>query len=759
MKTYFTDDSDDADAAYMQTTKLSGRRQTMSGGKGQSSAPAQTSGHKQSGPKSDPTNKDKLQSQDGSKSIHEGKKGNLGTGGGLQRVRFAIKRKPFSSKLKLNHASPYPMHPPVLPHVVEIGKILDQLRSNHADNTTVVKQILTEVLKRPTVTGTDLLQFIPILESYEATWDPILSDYNKVLGKGFQKVPPADQLRSLLDRHVQHAKGFDGAWAELLSDRSFEVITILKKALKVGRMREKNSGHIERIKHLLKLEEEFTTGPGGTSTGRELQAALHELAPTAVPATTLPPGAILGFVRKDDGGFLRVGKASLTEVTGGELGSEEVVKSALDPPPPTLDLTKVSEDNPKLEEEEEEMQAEEMQPPIPDKLPTSQGPQGYPAVGGWSNFPPQSQGPQGPYVGYYQPYPAPQGAYPYGYAPHPHPYPPYQHPWPGYQAAQAPPGPGVPWVHPTIPTGPAAPPLMDPAVSEISSEHTDANPVVATKSKLKIPQPAKFTGENKEEDVEDYLFSFENYLEGTGVARDRWATVGMHLLDKLALRTYITYAKPLQAAGTPITWETFRHSLTSAFAHPDRQLSARQQLLQVSQTTSVIAYVQHVRMLLARAGLPAPTDRDLTLVYWRGLKQHIRDQSQVDPTTGRFWESFDNLVKHTVTIDTQRVPGALHEDKRGGKFKSFLNKPKPPVLKAVQAKKTPTSSLQVTKQGTKKRNAPDQQDRKACSDCGCPPGTGAKGPYLKWDHTPGCAGKQRVMESNQAKKPATKNSN
>jgi hypothetical protein len=170
-------------------------------------------------------------------------------------------------------------------------------------------------------------------------------------------------------------------------------------------------------------------------------------------------------------------------------------------------------------------------------------------------------------------------------------------------------------------------------VSETSDDEVAPLAKIAKVRPLRMPQPAKFSGERSDEFIEDVLFSFENYLDGIGAPRDRWPTVAMQLLEKKALTAYIAFAQPLQLAGTPPTWEQFREVLSMTYAHPDRQLASRQLLLQVSQTGSVADYLQHVRLLVSRAGLPSPTDRDLLLLYWRGLKPIIRDQCKVDPTS------------------------------------------------------------------------------------------------------------------------------
>ena len=164
-------------------------------------------------------------------------------------------------------------------------------------------------------------------------------------------------------------------------------------------------------------------------------------------------------------------------------------------------------------------------------------------------------------------------------------------------------------------------------------------------------------------------------------------------------------------------------------------------------------------MLLARAG-PPPNPHDLTLMYWRGLKQTIRDQSQVDPRTGKFWDSFEALAQHTVTIDSQRVPEGIHptsgeKDRKGGKWKPHL-KPKQPTLKAASAKPSSSPHSQGQKGGAKKRpgSTPglvnNQRDKPGppCSGCNVP----YQGPdFCKWVHVPTCKALENALAKRNAK--------
>lgn len=171
-------------------------------------------------------------------------------------------------------------------------------------------------------------------------------------------------------------------------------------------------------------------------------------------------------------------------------------------------------------------------------------------------------------------------------------------------------------------------------------------------STARVPQPQKYSGEGQEA-VEDVIFAFENYLTGSKVPKSSWPVHAMPLLTGKALQAYIAYAQPVQAAGNAVTWEEFVGVLQT-FARPDRQLAARSQLFKSKQGGSVQEYLQNFKILVSKCGNPPPTDKDLMLAYWEGLKPNVKADSQVDPKTGRFWVSFEDLSKHTLAVELSR---------------------------------------------------------------------------------------------------------
>ena len=165
----------------------------------------------------------------------------------------------------------------------------------------------------------------------------------------------------------------------------------------------------------------------------------------------------------------------------------------------------------------------------------------------------------------------------------------------------------------------------------------------------------------RNKDLDEALFAFENYLKGTGVHRDRWSVVAMPLLTGSALRAYTNFAQPMGASGISPTWEQFK-AVLQPFARPDKQITSRQSLYSIKQTKSVTEYHQRFLLLVSRAGSPAPTDKDLLMLYWNGLSDEAQKTSIIDPTTGKFWESFTALSSHTLAVSLAKSVSGIQKD-------------------------------------------------------------------------------------------------
>ena len=128
--------------------------------------------------------------------------------------------------------------------------------------------------------------------------------------------------------------------------------------------------------------------------------------------------------------------------------------------------------------------------------------------------------------------------------------------------------------------------------------------------------------------VEDTLFVFENYLRGSNVPEASWPNYIMSLLQDKALTAWTSVAVPASTAGLPVTWEMFKQTMLTNFAHPDRQHQAREQLHKIRQRTSQSAtdYVRTFNSLVQRAGQPVPSTTDKILFFHSGLLSSFKEK-------------------------------------------------------------------------------------------------------------------------------------
>ena len=80
-----------------------------------------------------------------------------------------------------------------------------------------------------------------------------------------------------------------------------------------------------------------------------------------------------------------------------------------------------------------------------------------------------------------------------------------------------------------------------------------------------LPKPSVYKGAETDI-VEDKLFVFD-YLRGSNIPEASWPNYIMSLLQDKALTAWTSVAVP---AGIPVTWEMFKQTMLTNFAHPDR---------------------------------------------------------------------------------------------------------------------------------------------------------------------------------------------
>jgi len=127
--------------------------------------------------------------------------------------------------------------------------------------------------------------------------------------------------------------------------------------------------------------------------------------------------------------------------------------------------------------------------------------------------------------------------------------------------------------------------------------------------------------------------------------------ITMSLLQDKAFTAWTSVAVP---AGIPVTWEMFKQTMLTKFAHPDRQHQAREQLHKIRQRTSQSAtdYVRTFNSLVQRAGQPVPSTTDQILFFHSGLLSSFKEKCVTNPTTGMFSTDLHALQGHVIAMQT-----------------------------------------------------------------------------------------------------------
>jgi uncharacterized membrane protein YgcG len=226
------------------------------------------------------------------------------------------------------------------------------------------------------------------------------------------------------------------------------------------------------------------------------------------------------------------------------------------------------------------------------------------------------------------------------------------------------------------------PPELQPNPTFDATGHYYTNPQVGTSKgggKAKLAFPAKFSGDDAL-DVDDALYSFENYLRGSNIPEEQWAVHAAPFLLGSAAKQYITHARTTHSI-TP-TWAAFKEVLLR-FRKPNKQLAARQQLAGLSQgTRSVQMYIQQYKMLTAQAG--PSTSADDVFRFWSGL----RDKAllAVNPLTSLFWTEVEPLMQYALNTElTRAVPPQLpHATPANNRHHKTSTKPWTAKFKSAQ---------------------------------------------------------------------------
>ena len=196
---------------------------------------------------------------------------------------------------------------------------------------------------------------------------------------------------------------------------------------------------------------------------------------------------------------------------------------------------------------------------------------------------------------------------------------------------------------------------MDESVEQLKAELLELKATLAAKNaakqpRLKIPAPAKFTGNNSKVTAREWLRQLSNYLrsvDSSGMEVEMLA----NFLDEDAAKFFSTYLAGVSAGTYPAltSWDDFASVLLNHFDRGDKALTARQQLLDLKQGKKPVhEFSAEFTALVVHA--PTMHEDDKVFQFCRGLHESIR------------------TVQHPTTlVEAQRVAVAaeqgVHESK------------------------------------------------------------------------------------------------
>lgn len=117
-------------------------------------------------------------------------------------------------------------------------------------------------------------------------------------------------------------------------------------------------------------------------------------------------------------------------------------------------------------------------------------------------------------------------------------------------------------------------------------------------SKIPIPEPRKFSGEDITVDVRMYLKQLERYLTIKRRPRAEWGSLAFAFVEKSAESVWSSELTELEITETPVSWDHFVEAMISYFG---TQVPARETQVKYKtckQTTTVADYVRRMKALV-----------------------------------------------------------------------------------------------------------------------------------------------------------------
>jgi hypothetical protein len=152
--------------------------------------------------------------------------------------------------------------------------------------------------------------------------------------------------------------------------------------------------------------------------------------------------------------------------------------------------------------------------------------------------------------------------------------------------------------------------------------------------------------------VKSWLSVMTNWLMVRPAVPDNVAVdVAATYLRGDAHRLWLAKERTFEKLGkNPADWEVFRQAMMRWYGPIDPV--TRTKIDALVQTGSLQAYMRELVILFGDLNEPSSTG-EMVYVFFRGLKPELAERvSRIDPSTGKYWASFDAAARHVLMHDS-----------------------------------------------------------------------------------------------------------
>ena len=160
-----------------------------------------------------------------------------------------------------------------------------------------------------------------------------------------------------------------------------------------------------------------------------------------------------------------------------------------------------------------------------------------------------------------------------------------------------------------------------------------------------VNRPSCFDGSSSQ--FHSWRNEMETYLSIMNFPAELEPGVAVSYLRGNALEWWVQKKRQMQAKGEslPATWVAFLSLLSERFEHRNPELAARESLMSLKQDRKPLQqYLKEFVSLFAYVPEYAESDKIHRFLY--GLRPDLKARFCVDPSTKKWWTSFDQLVAY-----------------------------------------------------------------------------------------------------------------